>query len=180
MEDLEFKRGANEARPYKPNDKKVMQLLFAGFVGTAVMTFVAYLLRIAGVPSPSFPALFGAIINGQNIPYAFTFAWIVGLTWHFINGSLIFPFVGDYLADRKVLPQRKWIKGIVFGIIVWLFHELLVVPAAGLGIFWNVLDSNAIVSLCSFLAFVIYGAALDGVERVRAVHEFRVMERQAA
>ncbi len=167
-------------RPYKPNERKILQLIVAGFVATTAMTFLTYMVNLSGFVAPSFPSLFGAMVSGNGLPDYLTFAWWVGLLWHFVNGTFVFPILGDFLTDRSILPAQKWLKGGVFGFALWILHDLGIAPLAGIGIFWGEAINSEQISFFSFLAFVAYGLVLDGMERVRVVHEVSFLEQQAA
>lgn len=167
-------------RPYGVNRSKAIQLIVTGFVATVVMTAGAYVLRALGVPAPDFAALYGTLFGGRDVPVAFSGMWWLGLVWHVFTGSVVFPFIFDYLVDRQFILQGRWVKGLTYGAALWFLIQALVHPAAGDGFFSNRLPSPFFQTVASLVTWLIYGAVLDAFERVRVVHELNVTQRRAA
>src|SRR5207247_8780457 len=57
-----------------------------------------------------------------------------GLLMHFMNGAVIFPLIYVYFL-YQFLPGAPWQKGLVWGVILWLGVELVMVAVLGGGAF---------------------------------------------
>ncbi len=58
----------------------------------------------------------------------------VGLiVFHAFNGSVVFPLGFAFLAPR--LPGPWVVKGLIWGLIIWLMAELVIMPIVGYGLF---------------------------------------------
>jgi hypothetical protein len=58
----------------------------------------------------------------------------VGLVvFHFFNGSVVFPLGFAFLSAR--LPGPWLVKGLVWGAILWLLVEAVILPISGYGFF---------------------------------------------
>ena len=53
---------------------------------------------------------------------------------HILNGAIIFPLAFVFLFYR-LLPGSPATKGVVFGVVLWLASQLLVMPIMGAGLF---------------------------------------------
>lgn len=166
--------------PYGANARKITQLVFSGFVATAAMVAVSYLLRLIGAPAPDFAAQYGAILNSQIHPDTFSGLWWAGLLWHFLNGTVIFSFLYDYLTHRMLLTSERRTKGIVYGTAIWLMVSLLVAPIAGEGIFFRLMPNPVVFAVAALMCWVAYGLVLDEMTRVPIVHDIGLSEKHAA
>ncbi len=167
---------ANQTIPYRPNSNKLMQLFVAGFIGIVTMTALAYLLRAFGISAPDFAAEYGAILNEQTYPVSGSALWWVGLGWHFINGTFIFSLLYDYLGDRRVLKGERSVKGLLYGVGIWLLISVIIAPMAGEGLFFRYMAQPAMMAVTALVGWLTYGLVLDSMTRVRVVHELHVSE----
>ena len=95
--------------------------------------------------------------------------WIMGMALHFINGMVIFPLIYAYLL-YGVLPGSHWVKGILWGVILWFVAQVMVMPLMGMGLFSSQAPQPVLSVLGSLMGHLIYGAvfgALAGVQSVR-------------
>jgi len=60
--------------------------------------------------------------------------WKMGMLVHILNGAIIFPLAFVFLFYR-LLPGSPATKGVVFGVVLWLASQLLVMPIMGAGLF---------------------------------------------
>jgi uncharacterized membrane protein YagU involved in acid resistance len=89
--------------------------------------------------------------------------WAMGMAMHFINGTIIFPLIYALVLYR-FLPGPPLVKGILFGAILWLIAQLMVMPMVGAGVF----SSNAggtMAAMGSLVGHTIYGALLGIIAR---------------
>lgn len=167
-------------REYMPDTKKLTQLISAGILSTLLCTLTAYLIREAGAHVPDFVRLYGAIFNGRTFPTGLVGAWWAGLGAFLICGIIVFPLLFDFLTDRQLLSQKRWLRGLAWGSILWLFNELVIDSLAGVGIFWNQFSNSTILSLWSYFYFIGYGLLLETFTRTRIVHELEITQKRAA
>lgn len=165
---------------YNVNIQKASQLLISGLTATIVMVGFCYLLRLLGIPSVDFGAQYGAIVNNQIHPMAFTPVWWLGIIWHAVNGIFIFPLLFDYLAHRTILTNRRKVKGLVYGFGIWVLVGLVVAPLAGEGVFVRLMPDPVVLALTMLAAWLLYGLTLEGMTRVRAAHYLNLSEKAAA
>jgi uncharacterized membrane protein YagU involved in acid resistance len=57
-----------------------------------------------------------------------------GLVIHLLNGGVIFPLIYVFVLYR-FLPGEPWQKGLLWGVILWLGVEIVMMPMMGGGIF---------------------------------------------
>jgi uncharacterized membrane protein YagU involved in acid resistance len=84
--------------------------------------------------------------------------WAMGMAMHFINGTIIFPLIYALVLYR-FLPGPPVVKGILWGAILWLVAQLMVMPMMGAGVF----SSNAggmMAAVSSLVGHTVYGALL--------------------
>lgn len=151
--------------PYWMNSQKAARVVTAGIVGSVAMMTVAYILRAFGVPAPDFAAQYGAILNMQVHPPAFSGPWWAGMAWHTINGAVIFAFLYDYLTHKGALPASPGTRGTVYGSALWLVVSLLVAPLAGEGVFFRWMANPVMVAVGALASWVVYGAVLERMLR---------------
>ena len=93
-----------------------VRAIVAGFAATTAMTLALYVLVsvLAGRPVDS--AMLGGVV-----------AWMPAMVLQFVNGSITLPLIYVYLVFR-FLPGEPWIRGALWGVILWCLTEILVMP----------------------------------------------------
>jgi hypothetical protein len=137
------------------------QLAVAGLAATAIMTALAYAAPLMGMPESDFAQGLGARLTGKDAPKG-TGPWWVGMAEHFLNGSVIFPFIYGF-ALREFLAGRRWHRGIEWGIILWLLSQSAVSPMMGMGVFSTKTPQPAKTVLGNFVGHLVYGAVLGAM-----------------
>lgn len=131
----------------RPN---LWRVILGGFVGTAVMTGIMYLLAPLVLSEPPDIA---TMLDGAAY-------WLPAILLHFINGSVTLPLAYAYLAFR-FLPGQPWLRGALWGVILWGLAELLVMPLMGAGPFSDGLGSVTVITMMALLsAHLAYGTLL--------------------
>ncbi len=98
--------------------------ILGGLIGTPVMTVLMYVLApILGVKT-DIVSLLGETLGG----------WKMGMLVHILNGVVIFP-LAFALVFYRLLPGRAFLRGLSFGVTLWLASQLLALPAMGAGLF---------------------------------------------
>jgi hypothetical protein len=136
------------------------RLVFAGLVATSVMTVMAYLSPLLGMPKMDFAAMLGSLIT-DTPPQPFGSAWWFGMIWHFIDGTFIFPLIFQYLF--YILPGRPWQKGLCFGLGLWFLSLTLAMPFFGYGFFASQSPQQFLVILGSLMGHSVYGTILGAI-----------------
>lgn len=60
--------------------------------------------------------------------------WRMGMLVHLLNGAIIFPLAYAVFFYR-LLPSPNSMKGLAFGLVLWLASQLVVLPMSGAGLF---------------------------------------------
>ena len=90
-----------------------------GFVGTVAMTAMMYFVSpmMTGMPM-DIAALLGSMLGGS---------WAAGMAMHFMLGTLVFP-AAYALVLYALLPGTPVVRGLLWGVALWLMAQLVVVP----------------------------------------------------
>lgn len=125
--------------------------IVGGVVGTALITMMMYWVAplMMGMPMDVAAMLAGMLGTG----------WGVGMAIHWILGSLVFP-IAYYSVVHGLLPGAPWLRGAVFGLILWLLAEIVVTPMAGGGVFHG---GNMMAVMGGFMGHLVYGLALGAI-----------------
>jgi len=131
------------------------RVLLGGFVGTVALTFMMY-----GVA----PMMLGMKMDIAAMLGQMLGSWAMGMAIHLINGIVIFPLIYALLVYR-FLPGPPVAKGILWGAILWLIAQLMVMPMMGAGIF----SANAggmMAAVGSLVGHAVYGTLLGSIAGV--------------
>jgi uncharacterized membrane protein YagU involved in acid resistance len=139
----------------RPN---LARLFLGGLAGTAVMTLMMYFVAPMMLGRPmDIAAMLGSVMGGS---------WNLGMIAHVMNGAVVFPLAFAFVA-AAVLPGSSTVKGIGWGVLLWLAAQLVVMPMMGAGVF----SANAggmMAVAASLMGHVVYGGLLGGIARVPA------------
>jgi uncharacterized membrane protein YagU involved in acid resistance len=119
-----------------------------GLLGTPAMTALMYVLAPVFGVNTDIVTMLGEMLGG----------WRTGMLVHILNGAVIFPVAFVFLLYR-FLPGSPIVKGITFGVLLWLTSELVVMPIMGAG-FFSVHIGGLKAASASFLGHVVYGWSL--------------------
>jgi hypothetical protein len=124
-----------------------------GFVGTLVMTLMMYFVAptVLGMPM-DVAGMLGRLLAGS---------WALGMAMHFVNGTVIFPAVYEYVLYR-LLPGEPWLKGTIWGVVLWFLAQAVFMPVVGGGMFSARMGGLTAV-VASLVAHLVYGALLGGI-----------------
>jgi len=124
--------------------------ILAGFIATVVMTMIMYLAPMMGMPKMD---IAGMISGMMKIP------WIIGMMIHLMLGVVLFPFIYVYvLADK--LPGPGALRGTIWGLILFILAQTMVMPMAGAGFFSSASPQQMLMVIGSLMGHVVYGAIL--------------------
>jgi hypothetical protein len=126
--------------------------ILGGFVGTLAITMLMYEGGpMMGLPKMDIAAMLGQILGG----------WIPGIAMHFANGVVIFPLIYAYLLFSR-LPGAPAVKGITWGVALWVMAQLIVMPMMGAGLF-GLKMAGMMSAVGSLMGHVVYGALLGWI-----------------
>lgn len=130
---------------------RVGRAILGGVVGTAAMTTLMYgVAPMMGVHM-DIAAMLGSMLGG----------WTAGLLAHLMNGTIVFPLVYALLIYRG-LRGSPALRGTLFGILLWLIAQVIVMPMMGAGLF-SAHAGGAIASAASLMGHIIYGGVLGAI-----------------
>jgi len=134
----------------KPN---LLKTIAGGAVGTALMTAMIYFLapRMLGHPM-DIAALLGGML-GNN--------WALGMSAHLIAGIMIFPLAYALIAYR-FLPGPPVARGVLWGLVLWVIAESIVMPVLGAG-FFHAGAGGIKAAMAGLIAHLLYGGSLGAI-----------------
>lgn len=125
----------------------------AGFVGTLVMTLMMYFVSpVMMAMKMDIAAMLGSMLG---------VSWAAGMMMHFVNGSLIFPAIYTYLLFER-LPGSPALRGAMWGTILWIVAQTVVMPMMGAGFFSSQMG-GMMAAVGSLVGHLIYGGLLGAV-----------------
>jgi uncharacterized membrane protein YagU involved in acid resistance len=139
----------------KPN---IWKAIAGGFIGTVMFTLMMrFVAPMMGVKMDIVAKLGEMTHTGMA----------GGLFVHFLNGAVIFPLIYVYLLYRR-LPGPPWQKGLLWGVVLWLGVETVMMPMMGGGIFSMEVGGMKAV-MAALIGHLVYGAALGAIAGAPAV-----------
>ena len=133
----------------KPNTWKAIA---GGFIGTVMFTLMMrFVAPMMGIRMDIVAKLGEMTHTGMA----------GGLFMHFLNGTVIFPLIYVYLLYR-LLPGAPWQKGLLWGVILWLGVEIVMMPMMGSGIFS--METGGVKAVtAALMGHLVYGAILGAI-----------------
>jgi hypothetical protein len=133
----------------KPN---IWKAIAAGFIGTLAFTLMMrFVAPMMGVRMDIVGKLGEMTHTGMA----------GGFLMHFLNGTVIFPLIYVYLLYQR-LPGAPWQKGLLWGVILWLGVEIVMMPMMGGGIFSTDMGGMKAV-MAALIGHLVYGAIFGAV-----------------
>src|SRR5919204_6606384 len=120
-----------------------------GFVGTVAMTAMMYIVAPMMGLHMDIAAMLGSMLGGS---------WIAGMVMHFVNGSVIFPAIYAYVLYAH-LPGSPAIRGTIWGLVLWLVAQTVVMPMMGAGLFSSAMG-GVMAAMGSLIGHLLYGSLL--------------------
>ena len=128
----------------------VLKGFLGGFVGTTIITLMVSFGSpdLTGGPS-DLTALLAGMLG---------VSWIGGLWVHFLIGTVVLPMIYVLFLNR-VLAGGAAVRGMAWGLLLWLVSQALVIPAAGGG-FFSANAGGLKAVLDSLIGHLVYGLTL--------------------
>ena len=150
----------------KPN---IWKAIAGGFIGTVLFTLMMrFVAPMMGVRMDIVGKLGEMTHTGMA----------GGLFMHFLNGAVIFPLIYVYLLYRW-LPGAPCQKGLLWGVILWLGVETVMMPMMGAGVFSMEMGGMKAV-MAALVAHLVYGGVLGAIAGGPALGKTVKMERSRA
>ena len=131
----------------KPN---LMKAILGGLAGTVMMTMMMRFVAPLMLGHPvDIAGMLANMMGG---------AWAMGMAAHLVNGIVIFPLVYAFVLFRY-LPGPPLLKGVLWGAVLWLAAEAMIMPMAGAG-FFSSETGGAKAVFAALMGHVVYGALL--------------------
>ena len=119
----------------------------AGFIATTIVTFMVYFVspNMTGGPSDLAAVLVGML----------NLSWILAIGVYYLIGALLMPVVYTRLFNPW-LAGGPVIRGMTWGVMLWVVSQALIVPATGGGMFSSATGGLRVV-LESLVGHLVYG-----------------------
>ena len=130
----------------------VTRLVLGGLIGTLAMTAMMYIVAPMMGVRMDIAAMLGSMLGGS---------WTAGLAMHLVNGTLVFPLVYGYLLVSR-LPGPPVLRGALWGTVLWLIAQTMVMPMMGAGLF-SAAAGGMVAAVGSLVGHVVYGTILGTV-----------------
>lgn len=127
--------------------------LLGGFAGTVAMTMMMKFVA---------PLMLGQPMDVAHLLAEFLGApWMLGMLIHFALGSLVFP-VAYVFVLFTYLPGPPTLKGVLWGIVLWVPAMVVTMPMLGQGFFMSqTLGLQG--AIAAFMAHLIYGGVFGTI-----------------
>lgn len=151
-----------------------VRAMLAGFLATVAITTLIYAAPWMGMPEMDIAGLIGwwfTDLTGEGHADPGTAAWWLGMFEHFLNGAVVFPLMYVYLL-YPLLPGRPWLKGMSWGVVLFVFAQIVVVPLVFcLGLFTRFyFDQQLPAVLGSLGGHLVYGLVFGLLAGEQAAH----------
>lgn len=133
----------------------------AGLVGTLVMTAIMMMAPLMGMPKMDIAAMLGSMLSSAP-PAPGSSVWIIGLVMHFMIGTVVLP-IGYAIVNGYLPTSSPLARGVVYGTLVYLMAQAVVMPMMGAGVFSQNLPQGTMMTMGSLLGHLIYGAVLGSI-----------------
>ena len=114
-----------------------------------------------GLARVDMASITGAFLTNTKMPSAQTDDWWLGLVGYFIIGSVVLAL--GYVAASRFLRGPDWLKGLIWGLAMWLILEVAIMPLIGQGPFSSAGPDAMKAAFTALLGHVAYGVVLGTV-----------------
>lgn len=116
--------------------KLTSSAITSGFVAWLLMTIWVYTGRYLGLPKLDIAKFIGGAITRTMPPLVpwMSADWWYGMVIHFVLGTVIFSMIFLYVV-YPLTGKSPLLAGLLWGLVLWLVMETLVLHLMGIGIF---------------------------------------------
>lgn len=128
---------------------EIKNAAYGGIAGTLVMTLMMMFMApmLTGMPM-DIAAMLGAMLGGYTI----------GMAAHIMMGVIVFPLIYVYVIYERI-PGSPLVKGLIWGIILWVMAAVIVMPMAGGGFLMSEIG-GMMALVASLMGHLVYGGLL--------------------
>jgi len=119
---------------------EIKNAVIGGLAGTVVMTLMMMFVA----------AMLGSMLGGYTM----------GMIAHIMMGVIIFPI--GYVIAYDYLPGSPLIKGLSFGVVLWIAAVVMVMPMAGAGFMMSNIGGMTAV-MAALMGHLVYGGLLGAL-----------------
>ena len=140
----------NREESMKPNP---IRAVAGGVAGTVVLTMMTLKVApmILGRPM-DIPRMMSAMMKGPPA---------LGWAAHIMLGVVVFPLAYSFIVFG-LLPGPPVLRGALWGVVLWIAVEIIVMPMAGNG-FFSATHGGAEAVTAALMGHVVYGALLGAI-----------------
>lgn len=132
---------------------KIGKSILGGIIGTIIMTIVMMIAPMMGMPKMSPPAM---LANMMDMPL------VVGWLMHFMIG-VIFAFAYTYLFAPKVKINNLFVKGAIFGFVVFIFAQIMMAMMSAMLPMPKMEGSMLLMMIGSIMGHIIFGMTVSKI-----------------
>ena len=132
---------------------KISKSILAGIIGTIIMTIIMMIAPMMGMPKMSPPAMLANMLDKPLV---------VGWLMHFMIG-IIFAFGYTYLFAPKVKISNIFLKGAVFGFVVFIFAQIMMAIMGAMLPMPKMEGSMMLMMIGSIMGHIIYGMTVSRI-----------------
>jgi uncharacterized membrane protein YagU involved in acid resistance len=108
------------------------------------------------------------------------FSWAAPLQYLAMS-IFVFPFLYSRLFYEEIPGRRPWVKGLMWGLILWTLRGLVVMPVMGEGLFSLNTGHAAESIIFTLIGHIVYGGIFGfvaGDQRQYSIHHHRRRSQQ--
>jgi hypothetical protein len=131
---------------------RLTQAVIGGLAGTILMTLMMYYVAPMMMGGPMDIASMLGDMMGMGSR--------AGMLVHFMIGAVVLPAVFVMVLWDKIPGGSGWMKGLIFGMVLWVVSQAIVMPMAGAGMFSANHPEQMMALLGSAMGHAVYGMVL--------------------
>ena len=133
----------------------ILKAIIAGISATAAMSIIAmFVAPMMGMPKMDFGTMLGS--NNPMMPMPYAAGWMI----HFVMGVIMAIVYAKFLYGK--LPGNGILQGIIYGLILFILAQSMVMPMMGKGMFSG---GDVQLIMGSMIGHIVFGATLGATYR---------------
>lgn len=133
---------------------RLLSGIAAGFTATTVISVLMFIQSwMTLYPEVD---IIQALVKVSTVYFGAPLLPWIGWLEHFFIGTVVWGIL--FALIEPVLPRPDWLAGIVFGLTAWIVMMVVLMPAAGVGLFGA--DLGFAAPVISLVVHTVYGAIL--------------------
>jgi uncharacterized membrane protein YagU involved in acid resistance len=130
---------------------EIKNAVFGGIAGTIVMTLMMMFVApmMTGMPM-DIAAMLGGMLGGYTM----------GMIAHIMMGVVVFPLI--YVFIYNYLPGSPIVRGLIWGVVLWVAAVVMVMPMAGAGFLMSNIGGMMAV-MAALMGHLVYGGLLGAI-----------------